>query len=72
MKIRWNTTYAEILRGIDLKPVRYAATAVLYIVRTSWLTNLCHRLSTSGSTHWTSMSQGRPEQLQDVDRGNGE
>jgi hypothetical protein len=22
MKIRWNTTYAEILRGIDLKPVR--------------------------------------------------
>ena len=21
MKIRWNTTYAEILRGIDLKPV---------------------------------------------------
>jgi hypothetical protein len=23
MKIRWNTTYAEILRGIDLKPVSY-------------------------------------------------
>ena len=21
MKIRWNTTYAEILHGIDLKPV---------------------------------------------------
>jgi hypothetical protein len=22
MKIHWNTTYAEVLRGIDLKPVR--------------------------------------------------
>jgi hypothetical protein len=32
MKIRWNTTYAEVLRGIDLKPV-----SLLYHVQHSYL-----------------------------------
>jgi hypothetical protein len=32
MKIRWNTTYAEVLRGIDLKPVRLSCFCLILLV----------------------------------------
>jgi hypothetical protein len=65
MKIRWNTTHAEIVRGLDLKPV-----CCILVAANSELICLS-RLSISGLTRWIKAFQERLRQPQNVIRRSG-